>query len=296
MTVDVPILRRGEHRHAVELARELAHPIDEVWHAVTAAEPLARWFPGAPQFELRTGGSVRFPEFAGDPAEFGEVLDCEAPRHLRFSWDTDEMSFTLAAAGKGTRLTLVHAFTDLPGAASFATGWEACLEGLEALVDGHEIPNPGPRRARHEQLAEEFGLGAPVLDETADGWELRIERQLVCSAETAWDLFVGGGHLPEEPPILVAGEALHAPRAPEVVLGHLTEVDAPTLLAFDTADGEPGDHVRLELGPGTGHGARLVLTVGGRTREDREAAGAQWAEGAVRPLAAAALAHAPQQS
>lgn len=293
MTLREPLLRRGAHHHAVELERTLAHPVDRVWHAVTVAAPLSRWFPGAPQFELRTGGRVRFPEFADTPAEFGEVLECEAPRLLRFSWDTDEMRIALEPVGESTRLTFVHGFTDLPGAASFATGWEACLEGLEAVLDDREVANPGPRRARHEQLADRFGLDEPEVEEEAEGWTVRFARQLVCPAETAWNLFVSGGdRLSEEPPVLVAGEALHAPSAPAVVLGHLTEVETPTLLAFDTADGEPGDRVRLELGPGTGHGARMVLTVSGQAAEDREAAVAQWGDGAVRPLAAAALAHA----
>ena len=293
MTAPEPLLRRGAHHHAVELERTLPQPIDRVWHAVTAAEPLSRWFPGAPQFELRTGGSVVFPEFAGLPAEFGEVLECEAPRLLRFAWDTDEMRISLDPVGESTTVTFVHGFSDLPGAASFATGWEACLEGLEAVLDGREVANPGPRRDRHEQLADRFGLDEPEFEEEAEGWTVRFARQLVCPVEPAWNLFISGGdRLSEEPPVLVAGEALHAPLAPSVVLGHLTEVDAPTLLAFDTADGEPGNHVRLELGPGTGHGTRMVLTVSGRVAEDREAAAAQWSEGAVRPIAAAALAHA----
>lgn len=293
MTTPEPLLRRGAHHHAVELERTFAHSVDRVWHAVTAPEPLSRWVPGAPQIELRTGGRVRFPEFAGLSAEFGEVLDCEAPQRLSFTWDTDEMRIVLDPVGESTRLTFLHGFPDLPGAASFATGWEACLEGLDAVLDGREVANPGPRRARHEQLADRFGLDEPEVEEGAEGWTVRFARQLVCPAETAWNLFVSGGEKPsEEPPVLVVGEALRAPLAPSVVLGHLTEVDAPALLAFDTAEGEPGDHVRLELGPGTGHGTRLVLTVSGQEAEDREAAAAQWGEGAVRPLAAAALAHA----
>ncbi|MGO1409599.1 MAG: SRPBCC domain-containing protein [Brachybacterium sp.] len=257
--------------------------------ASPSAFPLRRKGCGAPP----TGGEWRSPDSAGTPAEFGEVLECEAPRLLSFSWDTDEMRIVLDPVGESTRLTLVHGFTDLPGAASFATGWEACLEGLDAVLDGREVANPGPRRVRHEQLADQFGLDEPELEEGAEGWTVRFARQLVCPAETAWNLFVSGGEKPsEEPPVLVVRETLRAPLAPSVVLGHVTEVEAPTLLAFDSADGEPGDHVRLELGPGTGHGTRLVLTVSGQVAEDREAAAAQWGEGAVRPLAAAALAHA----
>ncbi|WP_114856247.1 SRPBCC family protein [Brachybacterium sp. YJGR34] len=289
MTTTDPVLRRGEGRDAVVLERHYPHPIERVWSAVTAAEHLAHWFPGAPEIELRRGGAVRFPDFAGDPAEFGAVLECEAPRRLRFTWDSDEMLFELAEDGDGTRFVLTHTFDDAAGAASFATGWEACLEGLASVLSGAEVIDPGSRRARHEELAELFGLGRPVLEETADGWTGRIERQLVCSAQTAWELFLGGGEAPAgEPPVLVVGEELRAPRAPEVVLGYLTEVRPPTLLSFDTADDEPGDAVRLELTDGTGHGARMILTVAGTDPAQQEAALEQWGDGAD-AIAAAAL-------
>ena len=69
----------------IVVRRRYPHPIDRVWRAVTEAEHLAAWFPGAPEFELRVGGRVRFAEFAGDPAEYGEVLALDPPRLLRFT-------------------------------------------------------------------------------------------------------------------------------------------------------------------------------------------------------------------
>jgi hypothetical protein len=88
------------------------------------------------------------------------------------------------------------------------------------------------------------------------------------------------------------GEALRLPAASGVVLGTVTEVDRTSMLAFDVAEGEPGDHVRLELHPGTGHGARLILCViGGVGRPDeRDAAIEQWGAGAVEQVAADAAA------
>ena len=52
--------------------------------------------------------------------------------------------------------------------------------------------------------------------------------------------------------------------APDVVIGTMTEVELHRVLAFDVAPtGGPGDHVRVELADGTGHGARITLTVTG---------------------------------
>ena len=77
--------------------------------------------------------------------------------------------------------------------------------------------------------------------------------------------------------------------APDLVIGTMTEVDVPDLLAFDVAPtGGPGDHVRVELTTGTGHGARLVLTVSGTDPTEREAARDQRGNGAVGHLASEA--------
>lgn len=290
MTSPDPVLTKADGRSAVVVERRYPHPMDRVWRAVTDPEHLALWFPGAPEFELRAGGAVRFPDFAGTPAELGTVIECEAPYRLRFNWDTDELLFELAEEVDGTRFVLTHVFDDHGGAASFATGWEACLEGLRSVIDGSEVSDPGPRRDRHEELAHRFELGRASVLETADGWSARFERQLVCPARTAWELFVGGSvEGLDDPPVLVSGEEFHAPQAPEVVLGYLTEVDPPTLLAFDTAPGEPGDHVRLDLVDGTGHGARMLLTVRGKDPTEKDAALDQWGPGAVESIARAAL-------
>ena len=290
MTTPDPTLTHADGRSAVVVQRHYPHPVDRVWRAVTLPEHLAQWFPGAPEFELREGGTVRFPDFAGTEAESGTVLECVIPYRLRFSWDTDELLFELSQDGDGTRLVLTHAFDDAAGAASFATGWEACLAGLTAVIAEEDVPDPGPRRERHEELARRFELGRPVVTPTAQGWTARFERQLVCSAGIAWELFLGGAAEPEiEHPVPEVGTELRAPQVPEVVLGIVTEVRAPRLLAFDTGPGEPGDHVRLELIDGTGHGARLLLTVGGSDPAEQDAALEQWGLGAVEAIAQAAL-------
>jgi uncharacterized protein YndB with AHSA1/START domain len=287
-----PELHDVDGRAEITVRRRYPHPIERVWRAVTEAEHLATWFPGAPEFDLRAGGTVRFAEFAGDPAELGEVLAVDPPRHLRFTWDTDVVTLDLAEVEEGTELVLTNRLADRPAAASVATGWEACLELLLAVIEGETPQEPGPRSARHEELARRFALGRPEIEETADGWSARFERQLVCDPATAWELFLGGAAEPEVTHAVPrVGEELRAPQAPEVVLGTVTEVEAGRVLAFDTGAGEPGDHVRFELVEGTGHGARMVLTVRGADPAERDAALEQWGLGAVEAIAEAALAH-----
>jgi uncharacterized protein YndB with AHSA1/START domain len=92
------------------------------------AERTGLWWPpghsvsGAPAhvaFEPRAGGRIfeRGPD--GAEHEWGEVLDWEPPRRLRYLWhlrfdraDATEVEITFDAAPEGTAVTIVH------------TGWE----------------------------------------------------------------------------------------------------------------------------------------------------------------------------
>lgn len=85
--------------------------------------------------------------------------------------------------------------------------------------------------------------------------------------------------------------------APEIVIGTMTEIELHRLLAFDVAPtGGPGEHVRVELGDGTGHGARITLTVSGTDTGERDAAAEMWGTGAIGHLAASAAEWAIAQS
>ena len=94
---------------------------------------------------------------------------------------------------------------------------------------------------------------------------MRVERQLTCPAEVAWDLWFGKDRDTGEQRVAPAvGEPLTPYMAPDVVIGTMTEVDPHRVLAFDVAPtGGPGEHIRVELADGTGHGARIKLTVTG---------------------------------
>jgi hypothetical protein len=74
--------------------------------------------------------------------------------------------------------------------------------------------------------------------------------------------------------------------APDVVVGTMTEVDLHRVLAFDVAPtGGPGEHIRVELTEGTGHGARITLTVTGTDLAERDEAAAVWGTRAIGHLA-----------
>ncbi|MDA0182684.1 SRPBCC domain-containing protein [Solirubrobacter phytolaccae] len=176
-----PVYLTDGARPAVRVERRYAHPIEAVWKAVTSPEGLAAWFPVPATFELRAGGVVDY----GD--DTGEVLEVEPPHRLVFTWGGNQLEFALRADGDGTVFVLTHAFDDRGGAASFASGWEGCLLVLLAVLDDRPLPEPDRREARHEELVDRFGISEPVVIRGDAGWSVRIERQLVVPAATAWE-------------------------------------------------------------------------------------------------------------
>jgi uncharacterized protein YndB with AHSA1/START domain len=285
-------------RPTVRVERDYPHPIVKVWKAVTMPEHLDRWFPSPVEVDLRPGGDMRFGAFGGDPAATGTVEIVEAPRRLAFTWGNDRLTFELTDKGDATTFTLTHTFDDRFGAPSFATGWGICLKSLRNVLADAPLPPADRGIARHEELVHEFGLDQPEVTESDGRWAVRIERQLTCPAEIAWNLWFGkdlqSGEQRTAPEV---GEPLTPYMAPDMVIGTMTEVELHRVLAFDvTADGGPGDHVRVELNDGTGHGTRVVLTVTGTDSDDRDEAAAVWATGAIGHLAASAAEWAMAQS
>ncbi|MDI3331029.1 MAG: SRPBCC domain-containing protein [Micrococcus sp.] len=282
------LLTDGE-RPAVLVGCRLDHPVERVWEAITVPGLLARWFPSEVEFELRPGGTVTFDPDGESYA--GQVLTAEPPHRLGFTWEEDRLEFTLSGTGDGqaTDLTLVHAFDDLAGAASFATGWEGCFASLADVLAGREPVDPGRRVARHEELVALFGLDRPEVTRGEDGgWRAAWERQLTCPAQAAWDLWFGTdrdtGRQRRTPDI---GAPFQHSGAPDTVLGTARVVDEPREFVLDIAEDVAGNTLGLRLGDGTGHGARLYLEVTGR-EEDLDAALELWGEGALGGLARAA--------
>ena len=165
------------------------------------------------------------------------------------------------------------------------------------MLAGEPLPPADPGTARHEELVHEFGLDRPEMSETDGRWTVRVERQLTCPSEVAWDLWFGTDRdTGEQRQAPAVGEPLTPYMAPDVVIGTMTEVDPHRVLAFDVAPtGGPGEHVRVEFTDGTGHGARVILSVSGTDPGERDEAAQMWGTGAIGHLAASAAEWATAQ-
>ncbi|MFD2466565.1 SRPBCC family protein [Amycolatopsis silviterrae] len=143
-------------RPSVKLERTLAHPPEKVWRAVTSPEELAHWFPAAVTLpdDLSPGGKITFTfTETGDTSE-GEIVGYRPPEVFEFTWNSDLIRIEVSADGAGSKLAFTHVFNRgepdiaLLGAGRHVTGWVACLDSLEATLDGRTPELPTDWHAR----------------------------------------------------------------------------------------------------------------------------------------------------
>lgn len=134
-------------RAALRFERQLAHPAEKVWKALTEPSQLGRWFPARVTVDLREGGAIAFafgegeievpegielPEAPG-PQE-GVVRAYDPPRVFAFTWGGELLHWELQPDSGGCLLIFTHTFDDRRGAARNAAGWHVCLDHLATML------------------------------------------------------------------------------------------------------------------------------------------------------------------
>lgn len=130
----------------------IPQPREKVWRALTDRATLAEWmFPN--DFEPRVGHHFTFRVPPNPEVNFDgmvvrcEVLECEPPIRLAFSWSADgvgdtRVNFRLEPDGEGTRVLFEHSGFDLTRGWSDQAiqgaeyGWAKMLKQLPAAVGG----------------------------------------------------------------------------------------------------------------------------------------------------------------
>lgn len=165
MIGELDTLAAGQWR--LRFTRNLAHPIEKVWQALTEPEHLQAWFPQRIVGDLLTPGApLRFEHTGVDmPAFDGRVLAAEHPSLLEFLWGTDTIRFELTKAERGCTLVLMDTIDEVGKAARDGAGWHTCLDFLEVALDG-TAPSftSGDRwQAVHREYVEAFGPEAATI-------------------------------------------------------------------------------------------------------------------------------------
>ena len=130
--------------------RDLAHPREKVWRAITESEHLVEWMPCDMVGERRAGATIDL-TFRPDvvqryeietPTVAGRIEVWEPPSVFQWWWDTDRLRFELEEVAGGTRLRLstwLGPEGDAP-AYSAAAGYHVCLAHLRELLDTGAAP------------------------------------------------------------------------------------------------------------------------------------------------------------
>jgi uncharacterized protein YndB with AHSA1/START domain len=245
-----PDLTTHNGRSRLRLERRLPATVDEVWPYLTEAELFGRWYPAAVrEMDVRPGGTIELDYGGGITVtatvaqlEENALLTLVEPATADMPHEGDSLlRIELRAEGARTVLLFAQEFDDRPAAASYAAGWEACLDALENALAGRDAEAPAPSVERHQYYVRLFGLDQPSIA----AHEVLVERQLMGqSPDKVWRVL-----LPDGDPDLTA---LVPPGLGQAtVIDHITDV----LLVLTLPDGSAVSW-EMQAGPG---GARLVV-------------------------------------
>lgn len=122
------------------LVRELRHPPNLVWQALTDPAELAEWAPFDADRSLASAGPVKLTTVGAPTPQVSEttVKRALAPKLLEFSWGGGDLRWELEPLGNGTRLQLWHNI-DRRYISWGAAGWHVCFDVLERKLAGEPI-------------------------------------------------------------------------------------------------------------------------------------------------------------
>jgi uncharacterized protein YndB with AHSA1/START domain len=157
-------VRKDGEKWTLILVRELRHPPEKVWQALTDPAHLSEWAPFDADGSLGTVGTVNLTWVGTTQVIETRVTRADAPKVLEYN----DMRWELEAFGGGTRLTLWHNI-DRRFISWGAAGWHICFDVLDHLLSGTPISRiaggdammfDGWQRLNAE-YAKQFGVQTP---------------------------------------------------------------------------------------------------------------------------------------
>jgi uncharacterized protein YndB with AHSA1/START domain len=157
-------VRKDGEKWTLILVRELRHPPEKVWQALTDPAHLREWAPFVTDGTLGSVGMVKL-TWVGRPTPLETtVTRADAPKLLEYS----DIRWELEPFGSGTRLTLWHNI-DRRFISWGAAGWHICFDVLERLLAGEPIGRIvgaeaikfGGWRRLNAEYAKQFGIETP---------------------------------------------------------------------------------------------------------------------------------------
>jgi uncharacterized protein YndB with AHSA1/START domain len=158
-------VRKDREKWTLILTRELRHPPEKVWQALTDPAHLGEWAPFDADRSLGTvGTTVKLTWVGTAQVTETKVTRADAPKVLEYN----DMRWELEAFGGGTRLTLWHNI-DRRFISWGAAGWHISFDVLDRLLAGEptgriagaEAMKFGGWRRLSAEYAKQFGVETP---------------------------------------------------------------------------------------------------------------------------------------
>jgi uncharacterized protein YndB with AHSA1/START domain len=165
-------VRKDGDRWTLILVRELRHPPEIVWEALTDPAHLREWAPFDADGNLgKAGSTMKLTTVAAPTKQVSEttVTRADAPKVLEYNWGDQQIRWELEPVAGGTCLTLWHNI-DRRFIAWGAAGWHICFDVLERLLGGEPIGRMvgadaikfGDWQRLNAEYAKQFGVESPA--------------------------------------------------------------------------------------------------------------------------------------
>ena len=172
-------VRTDGEKWTLVLVRDLRHPPEKVWQALTDPAHLREWAPFDADGSMgKAGTTVKLTAVGTPTPQVSEttVTRADAPNLLEYKWGGNDIRWELEAVGSGTRLTLWHNI-DRRYISMGAAGWHICFDVLDRLLNetplgrivAGEAMKFGWQRLNTE-YAKQFAIETP-------GWPPNPEKQ-----------------------------------------------------------------------------------------------------------------------
>lgn len=137
---EASVVREGD-RFTLVFVRQLPHPPERVFRALTDPAELTAWAPFDADRDLATPGPATLTMAGGDGTERSPatVRRAEPPFLLEYTWEQDVLRWELAPVAGGTRLTLRHTVEDKGWIPRVTAGWHLCLDVAARALAGAPV-------------------------------------------------------------------------------------------------------------------------------------------------------------
>ena len=167
-SADLAKVHKDGETWTLVLVKDLHHPPEKVWRAITEPAHLREWAPFDASGDLGTVGTVEIAWIGAPKPVEARVTRADAPKVLEYQSGPQTMRWELESRDAGTRLTL-WAVIDRPYISMGAAGWHIAFDALQGLLDGAPIGRlAGPAAMHFEgwqrlnaEYARQFGIELP---------------------------------------------------------------------------------------------------------------------------------------